>query len=136
MHLRGIESSESFVGLLCLLVLIDPLGPIHLDVLVLVLGLEQSGPEGGRLVLFFEDEDEVEAGLGPLGGSLVDGLVEFKGEGILLSVTLSDEGESGLTEFDVVILDVPELDLQVDALLSLGPFRDRVTMYQYTYSIC
>lgn len=78
----------------------------------------------------------MEAGLGPLGGCLVDGLVELEGEGVLLSVTVSKEGQGGLRELDGVVLDVPQLHLQVDALLPLRPFRDRVTSYQYTYSIC
>ena len=69
----------------------------------------------------------MEAGLGPLGGGLVDGFIELKGEGVLLAVAVSGEGEGGLGEFDVVVLDVPQLHLQVHAFLSLRPLRDGVT---------
>jgi hypothetical protein len=110
LHHRGVNSSESLVGFFLSLVLVDPLAPIDLDVLVLGGGLEESGPEGGGGVFLLDDEEEVEASFGPFGVGPVDLPVEFEAELVLLLVTVSDEGEGGVGEFDVFVGDVAECD--------------------------
>ena len=124
LHLGGIEASQALIAFLGFLILIDPLGPIHLDVLVLLLGLEQPGPEWRILVLLLEDEEQMEAGLVPLGGLLIDLLEELKGEGVLLPVTVANKGQGGIGEFYVIIGDVSELHLEIDLVLSLSPLGD------------
>ena len=95
--------------------------------MVLVLALEEPGPEGRILVLLLEDEEQMEAGLVPLGGLLLDLFEELKGEGVLLAITVSNKGQGSIGEFYVFIGDVPELHLEIDLVLSLSPLGDRMS---------
>lgn len=135
MHLGGIETSESLVGVLFFLVLVDPLRPVYLDVLALLVGLDQPGPEGGIDILFGECEEQMEAGLGPL-GFLSNNLSEkFKLEGILLASTFSLEVEMGGSEVNFFIDNVHEVQLHEDTVLPLRPFGGWMTELAQTYSI-
>lgn len=120
----GIEATQALIAFLWFLVLIDPLGPIYLNVLVLFLGLEQPGPEWRILVLLLEDKQQMEAGLVPLGGLLIDLFEELEGKGVLLAITVSNKGQGSIGEFYVFIGDVSELHLEIDLVLSLCPLGD------------
>ena len=65
LHLRRIESSQSFVGILLLLVLIHPFTPIYLDVLIFCLCFQKARPERCIFILFLNYKDEMKTCFGP-----------------------------------------------------------------------
>jgi hypothetical protein len=87
--LRWVKASQALVGLLWFLILIDPLGPINLQILVFLLGFEESGPEGRIWVLLLDDEKQMEASFSPFRGSFINLFEEFEGEGVFLCITCS-----------------------------------------------
>lgn len=135
LHLRGIEASKSFVGVFFFFVLVDPLCPVDLNVLALLCGLDESWPEGGIGILLGECEEQMEAGLSPLGFLSNNLSEEFKLEGVLLASTFSLEGEMSGSEVDFFVDNVHQVQLNEDAVLPLRPFGGRMTELAHTYSI-
>ncbi len=122
LHLGGVKATEALVGVFLLLVLVDPLRPVDLDVLILLLALHESRPKGGIRVLLLEHEKHMEAGFAPLGASSVDLVEEFEFEGVGLLSGFALELEVRGGEFDLFVGDVHQVQLDEDAVLALGPF--------------
>lgn len=121
LHGAGVETSESLVGIFLLLIFVDPLGPVNLNVLVFSSGLDEPRPEGGIGVFLFENEEEVEAGFGPLGVVSRDFVEEFELEGVFLASAGAIEVEVGGSEVDFLVGDVHERYFKEDPVLSLCP---------------
>ena len=91
LHLRRIESSQSFVGILLLLVLIHPFTPIYLDVLIFCLCFQKARPERCIFILFLNYKDEMKTCFGPFWSLAIDLGKEIKAEFILLLVWETDK---------------------------------------------
>jgi hypothetical protein len=126
LHLTGVQVANALVGIFFLIVFIDPLRPIDLDVLVLLGGLDESGPKGAIAILFLEDEEHMEAGFVPLGQFSSHFLEEFKLECVLFAATFSFKVEMGGCQVHLFVDDVHEMDLNEEAVFALGPFGGRV----------
>ena len=122
LHLGRVEAAEALVGVFLLLVLVDPLRPVHLDVLILLLALHESRPKGGIRILLLEHEKHMEAGFAPLGASSVNLIEEFEFESVGLLARFALEFEVSSGEFDLFVGDVHQVQLDEDAVLALGPF--------------
>lgn len=92
-----------------------------MDVLVFGGGLDEPGPEGGIGVFFLKNEEEVEAGLSPLGVFGRDFIEEFELEGVLFASAGAIEVEVGGSEVNFLIGDVHEWYFKEDSVLSLCP---------------
>jgi hypothetical protein len=122
LHLVGVEAAKSLVGVFFLFVFINPLGPINLNVLVLLSGLDESWPKGSIGFLFLKGKEHMESGLTPLGLFSDDLVEELQLEGILFAATLSLKIEMCGSQVDLFVGDVHEVELDEDAVLALRPF--------------
>lgn len=132
MHFGGIHAGHALVTFLLFLVLIDPLGPVDLDVLALGGSLGEPGPEGRGVVLFLQDDEQVEAGLGPLGLGGVDLPEQLVVELVLVLVADALEGDRILGQVDLLLFDVPQPHLDEDSVLALRPLYNRNPTNQAT----
>lgn len=126
LHLRGVEAAKTLIGIFFLFILINPFGPVDLNVLIFLGGLDESGPEGAIGILFLEDEEHVEAGLAPFGLFGEHLIEEFKLEGVFFSSAFSLEIEMCGREVNFFVGDVHEVELDEDAVFALGPFCCRM----------
>lgn len=122
LHLSGVEAAKTLVGIFFLFILINPFSPVHLNVLVFLGGLDESGPEGAIGILFLEDEEHVEAGFAPFGLFGEHLIEEFKLEGVFFSSAFSLEIEMCGGEVNFFVGNVHEMKLDEDAVFALGPF--------------
>jgi hypothetical protein len=86
LHLWWIETPQSFVGILLLLVFIYPFTPIDLDILIFCLCFQKSRPESCIFIFFLDDKDEMKACFCPFRSLTIDLGKELKTEFILLFV--------------------------------------------------
>ena len=106
LHLGRVQSSKTLVGILFLLVLVHPLGPVHLNIWILLGKFCQSWPKCGILILFLEDNQEMETSFSPFGGLIVNLPVKLEVQGILFLSTLSRESQLVRWEIDLLVDEV------------------------------
>ena len=135
MHLGRVNSSHSLISFLCLLIFIDPLVPVNLNVLVFLFALGQSGPETDALILLLQNEQQMKTSLIPLGLLRYNFLEKLEIEAVVLAVTFTLELDSIVFQFDLLVADVSELDLDEYGVLPLSPLDYWMSKLKGKYSM-
>jgi hypothetical protein len=125
--LIGVKSSQTLVGIFLLLILVNPLCPIHLDVLNFLLAFDQSRPERRSHVLLLEDKEHMETSLIPFRLLRVNLLEKLEFKAILFLVAFAVELKMGGGKLDLLVEDVHEGEFDENPVFALSPFEVGVT---------
>ena len=135
LHLIGIVSAKSFVLILLFSIFIDPLCPIHLDILIFLGAFNQSRPKGSIIILLLQDKKHMEASFMPFGFFCNNLIKQFQLESILFVATFSLESKVSGSKINILIGDVHKMYFNEDSIFSLSPFGSWMSKYKDIYSM-